>query len=435
LLVNTLETGGGDDAAMSDRIPAVTRALLTLSIFFACATLGAAMALFTGWPVAILSGIVGFVCVQQVAASFARRRDKRSVARELAHIRKSHLEFETALHDTRSRLGELGGLIETRASSQERKIVAELQVLETLMRDFAAKISRSAAAVVAPEPIPAQRGPASAYLNTLGEKGELLETIRASLEENRVDLYLQPMVSLPQRKLRYYEALSRLRDESGQVIMPAQYIAVAGQAGLMSVVDNLLLFRCVQIVRRLTLKNRDVGIFCNISGDTLADKEFFPQFLDYMRVNRDLAGQIVFEFSQHAVSKAGIEGEKNLTALATMGFALSMDHVESLALDFLRLKAIGFRHLKVRASTLTRGMSGAGAQVTAEDFKKLLTRHGLNLIAERVEDEKTVIQLLDYAVDYAQGYLFGEPRAVREESLKAVSALESAPIIPFRKAG
>jgi len=107
-----------------------------------------------------------------------------------------------------------------------------------------------------------------------------------------------------------------------------------------------------------------------------------------MRVNRDLAGQIVFEFSQEALAKAGVEGEKNLTTLATMGFALSMDHVESLALDFLRLKAIGFRHLKVHASILTRGMNGAGAQVAAEDFKKLLTRHGLNLIAERVEDEK-----------------------------------------------
>jgi cyclic-di-GMP phosphodiesterase TipF (flagellum assembly factor) len=423
---------------MSDRIPALTKALLTLCLFFVCATLGAGLALFIGWPVAILSGIVGFVSVQQIAASFARRRDKRSLSREIAHLRKSHLEFETALSDTRMRLGELGSLIEERANSQERKIVAELRVLETLMREFAAKISRSAAAVAHPEE-KEQRGPASAYLNTLGgsdsPRGELLETIRASLEENRVDLYLQPMVSLPQRKLRYYEALSRLRDESGKVIMPAQYIQVAGQAGLMSVVDNLLLFRCVQIVRRLTQKSRDIGIFCNISGETLADKEFFPQFLDYMRVNRDLAGQIIFEFSQQAVLKAGIEGEKNLTSLATMGFALSMDHVESLAIDFLRLKAIGFRHLKVRASTLTRGMNGAGAHVAAEDFKKLLTRHGLNLIAERVEDEKTVIQLLDYAVDYAQGYLFGEPRAVREESLKPVGAVDSAPVIPFRKAG
>jgi cyclic-di-GMP phosphodiesterase TipF (flagellum assembly factor) len=338
-------------------------------------------------------------------------------------------------------LGEISGQFEQRAGAQEKKIVSELKVLETLMRDFAGKISRNAVQVVhqaTHEEARPQRGPASAYINTFSDKTErntLLETIRSSLEDNRVDLYLQPMVSLPQRKLRYYEALSRLRDHNGQIIMPAQYMQVAGQAGLMSVVDNLLLFRCVQIVRRLTQKSRDIGIFCNISGDTLADKEFFPQFLDYMRANRDLAGQIIFEFSQDAVLKAGIEGERNLAALSTMGFALSMDHVESLALDFLRLKAIGFRHLKVRASTLTRGMNTAGAQVTAEDFKKLLSRHGLNLIAERVEDEKTVVQLLEYAVDYAQGYLFGEPRAVREDTLKPISALEPAAVIPLRRAG
>jgi cyclic-di-GMP phosphodiesterase TipF (flagellum assembly factor) len=419
---------------MNDPISSLTRALLTLCAFFICATLGAGLALFTGWPVAILSGITGFIFVQQIVAGFARRRDKRAIAKEMTLLRKSHLDFETALHDTRTRLGAIGGQIEQRAGAQERKIVAELQVLETLMRDFAAKVSRSAAQV-AHEPPKAQRGPAGAYLNTLGDKNTLLETVRASLEENRVDLYLQPMVSLPQRKLRYYEALSRLRDKDGQIIMPAQYMQVAGQAGLMSVVDNLLLFRCVQIVRRLTQKNRDIGIFCNISGDTLADKEFFPQFLDYMRVNRDLTGQIIFEFSQQAILKAGVEGERNLTTLATMGFALSMDHVENLAMDFLRLKAIGFRHLKVRAATLTRGMSGAGSAVAAEDFKKLLTRHGLNLIAERVEDERTVVQLLEYAVDYAQGYLFGEPRAVREDSLKPISALEPAAVVPFKRAG
>jgi cyclic-di-GMP phosphodiesterase TipF (flagellum assembly factor) len=421
---------------MADRISSVTKALLTLCMFFVCATLGAGLALFIGWPVAILSGIVGFVLAQQIMASFARRRDKRAAAKEMARLRKNYLEVETALHETRARLGELSGRFEERAGAQEKKIVSELKMLESLVRDFAGKISRGAAEVPH-ETVQPQRGPAGAYLHALNgrDRGELLETIRSSLEENRVDLYLQPMVSLPQRKLRYYEALSRLRDKDGRIIMPAQYMQVAGKAGLMSVVDNLLLFRCVQIVRRLTQKNRDIGIFCNISGDTLADKEFFPQFLDYMRVNRDLAGQIVFEFNQEAVLKAGSEGEHNLAALATMGFGLSMDHVESLALDFLRLKAIGFRHLKVRASTLTGGMNSAGAAVAAEDFKKLLSRHGLNLIAERVEDEKTVVQLLDYAVDYAQGYLFGEPRAVREDSMKSPAALEPGSVLPFRKAG
>ena len=410
----------------------MTRLLLNLTAFFACAFLGASMVLFTGWPVALVSAAVAFLGVQHVSAALARRKDKRLISREFAQIRQMTMEFQDQLSETKVRLSAIDGLIDERTNAQSRKIVAELKVLESLMRDFAGKISRGASEAQVSR-IPST-GPATAYLASFGDRNELLETIRASLEENRVDLYLQPIVSLPQRKLRYYEALSRLRDAGGQVIMPSQYMQVAGQAGLMSVVDNLLLFRCVQVLRRLAVKTREIGIFCNISAETLADDEFFPQFVDYMQANRDLAGLIIFEFAQDAVLKAGPAGERNLARLAEMGFGLSMDHVETLALDFVRLKALGFRHIKVRATTMVEGMNGAGAAVAAEDFKKLLSRHGLNLIAERVEDEKTVVQLLDYAVDYAQGYLFGEPRAVRDDAAKPVAADRENPVIPFKKA-
>jgi cyclic-di-GMP phosphodiesterase TipF (flagellum assembly factor) len=422
----------------------MTKVLINLTCFFASATLSAALALFAGWPVAILSGALAFLFTQHMSASFARRRDKRNTARDIANLRSMSMDFDQQLQATRRRMDEINNQIETRTDAQSKKIVSELKVLESLMREFASRVSKSARAqqdAITPDQLMQtgrRQGTASAYVASLGappeEAGAMLETIRASLEENRVDLYLQPIVSLPQRKLRYYEALSRLRAEDGSVIMPAQYIKVAAPAGLMSVVDNLLLFRCVQIVRKLTTRSRDIGVFCNISGDTLADTEFFPQFLDYMQANKDLAGQIIFEFSQAAVLRAGAAGEKNLSFLSGLGFALSMDHVETLALDFVRLKSIGFRYLKVNAEILTRGMNGAGAAVAAEDFKKLLSRHGLNLIAERVEDEKTVVQLLDYTVDYAQGFLFGEPRAVREDSLKAQDQTGAAPVVPLRRA-
>jgi cyclic-di-GMP phosphodiesterase TipF (flagellum assembly factor) len=72
--------------------------------------------------------------------------------------------------------------------------------------------------------------------------------------------------------------------------------------------------------------------------------------------------------------------------------------------------------------------------VGAEDFKQLLQRHGLNLIVERVESEKAVVQLLDYGVDFAQGYLFGEPRAVRDEPPRIPERIEPlAPVVPFRR--
>jgi cyclic-di-GMP phosphodiesterase TipF (flagellum assembly factor) len=61
-------------------------------------------------------------------------------------------------------------------------------------------------------------------------------------------------------------------------------------------------------------------------------------------------------------------------------------------------------------------MKQAKAAVAAEDFKDLLFRNGLNLIVERVENEKTVVQLLEYNIDFGQGFLFGAPKPIREVS-------------------
>jgi len=385
-------------------------------------------------PIAAMAGAIGFLGLLQIGAVFARRKDSRRTRHEISQLKRHAVELGRALETAQARIEEVSSSVDTKTQAQSKHIVSELKVLESLMRDFAtriahkAKAAQPAAAETAGRTTPA---PQATPIAGFGHS-DLLETIRASLEENRVDLYLQPIVSLPQRKLRFYEALTRLRAEDGSVIMPSQYIKVAAPAGLMSVVDNLLLFRCVQVMRRLIQKNRDIGLFCNISGDTLADAEFFPQFLEYMHHNRDLAPQIVFEFGQDTVLKAGAAGEENLRYLSSLGFGLSMDHVETLDLDFAKLKGLGFSHIKVRAGTLTSGMEGAHAAVAAEDLKQLLERHGLDLIAERVEEERTVVQLLDYGVDFAQGFLFGEPRAVRDDAKTLPDT--AAPVIPFRRA-
>ncbi len=117
----------------------------------------------------------------------------------------------------------------------------------------------------------------------------IVELIGKAVDANRIDLYLQPIVTLPQRKVRYYEALSRLRTEEGDIITAGDFIEYAESVGLMPKIDNLLLFRCVQVTRRLQLKSRDVGLFCNVSASTLSDPSFFRQFLDFMDANRALA--------------------------------------------------------------------------------------------------------------------------------------------------
>ena len=89
----------------------------------------------------------------------------------------------------------------------------------------------------------------------------------------------------------FYESFSRLRDETGRVLMPAEYLRSLSRRVWSPAIDNLLLFRCVQIVRRLAKTDRRIGIFCNISLASLGDEVFFPQFLEFLSQNKDLAGR------------------------------------------------------------------------------------------------------------------------------------------------
>jgi cyclic-di-GMP phosphodiesterase, flagellum assembly factor TipF len=249
-----------------------------------------------------------------------------------------------------------------------------------------------------------------------------LATVRAAVEANRVDLYLQPIVTLPQRKVRYYEAMSRLRNDRGEVQHAADFIPLADSAGLMPKIDNLVIFRCVQVVRRLLLKNRDIGLFVNLSGATLTDSTFFPQFLEFLEANRAIAPSLVLELTQSAVRAMGPIEHESLAALAERGYRFSLDNVADLRIEPRELAERGFRFIKVQASLLlNRGGSTAATDIHPADLSDLVGRFGIDLIAEKIESEGSVVDLLDYDVRYGQGFLFAQPRPVRAEALQGIA--------------
>lgn len=250
---------------------------------------------------------------------------------------------------------------------------------------------------------------------------EIADQVAKAIDTGRIDLYLQPIVTLPQRKVRSYEALSRLRTEDGDVIPASDFIGIAESVGLVPKLDNLLAFRCVQVLRRLQLKSRDVSLFCNISATTLTDSSYFKQFLEFMDANRALASSLIFEFSQSAYRLFGPLEQESLAALAERGFRYSMDHVADLRMEPKDLADHWFRYLKVPASLLL-DRSVVQSDIHPEDLADLMARSGIDLIAERVESEGVVIDLLDYDVRFGQGFLFSPPRPVRAEALQPGAA-------------
>ncbi len=362
----------------------------------------------------------------QLFGRISRTVERRSFAKSLGDLNSFATGIHRDLERAEAEIERLTERFETETTERNAEIVAEMRLIETLVKRLAEERiaeKKKAETTVTALPsgvVPLNRADAAdglpANVAAMSDT-ELLDTIREALEDNRVDLYLQPIVTLPQRKVRYYEALTRLRGDRGEVIMPRDYMRVAEPAGIMPTIDNLLLFRCVQVVRKLNERDADTGVFCNISANSLLDSDFFPQFIEYMEHNKHLAEQLVFEFSQATINGCGPIEQASLMALSRLGFRFSMDQVTDINLDYRRLYELNIRYVKIAADVLVSQADDGRADIRPEDIKELMARYGINLIVDMIEKERSVVDVLDFNVDYGQGYLFGTPRPVRDDVL------------------
>jgi cyclic-di-GMP phosphodiesterase, flagellum assembly factor TipF len=339
------------------------------------------------------------------------------------HMRKSVNRTRGAVDPLAVEIGELGALV--------KQLAETVAGHETILQEQGVMPEPTPLFIPMPEGTPplgeSQAAGGAAILGDISREG-MSATIAAAIDANRIDLYLQPIVTLPQRKVRYYEAMSRLRTEQDDVVPAAEFIEVAERSGLMPKLDNLLIFRCVQVMRRLQMKNRDVGLFCNVSVTTLQDAAYFKQFFDFMDANRALGPSMLLEFTHAAYRSFGPLENEALASLAERGFRFSLDHIDDLRLEPKELADRGFRFVKVPAKMLLSRITGAHSDIHPADLADLLARSGINLVAERIETESMVVDLLDYDVRFGQGFLFSPPRPVRAEALQGAAGSAETPL-------
>jgi cyclic-di-GMP phosphodiesterase TipF (flagellum assembly factor) len=140
--------------------------------------------------------------------------------------------------------------------------------------------------------------------------------------------------------------------------------------------------------------------------------------LEFAEANRAIAPALVFEFTQEAVRAMGPIEHESLAALAERGFRFAMDNLTDLRVEPRELNERGFRFVKAPAALLLNRIGAASTDIHPADLSDLLGRFGIDLVAERIEAESSVVDLLDYDVRFGQGFLFSPPRPVRAEALQ-----------------
>jgi cyclic-di-GMP phosphodiesterase, flagellum assembly factor TipF len=377
-----------------------------------------------------LMALVLLIAMVALEVSAARRRDRAEFADRVEGLARAATDIAREVGELRHRVAAVERAPVADPKAEIEPLARELADLAELIENVAQSVAVhdamfaareqavTAAAPAASEPA-ATAHPAPVRNGPLGGKSEeeIAAIVRQAIDAGRIELYLQPVVTLPQRKVRYYEALSRMRLPDDLVVEAARFLPAAGAAGLLPKIDERLVHACVQVVRRLAAKNREIGLFLNIAPETLTDRAAFTEILGYLEANRALAPSLVLEFPQSAYRSLSAAELNSMSQLAERGFRFSLDKIQDFRIDPRGLSERGIRFVKVPAELLLSQESGITGHIHPADLSDLLSRHGIELVVDRIESENVVVDLLELDVRFGQGFLFAQPRPLRAEVL------------------
>ena len=327
------------------------------------------------------------------------------LVRETARNRNDLLVLKKSLADAGAAARGLGRMQASEGLAVEQRMIKSLAEQLSRLGDVAEMDKEVPLDIGALEQSLPQATPDAIVKNLTDE--QVLTLVRAAVKQDRIDLFMQPIVNLPQRKLRFYEMFSRIRIKPQVYLAAERYIEVAIRQDLAPSIDNLLLLRSLQMIR--DTGDDSHAYFCNITSLTLNDPKFMGDLVEFIAQNRELAPRLVFELGQRDLASISADALPVLGGLSSLGCRFSMDLVKSISFDYAQLEARRIRFIKVEAGLLLKELKDSGGLRRLKRIKSELDTNGIDMIVEKIESEKQLIELLDLDIDYGQGYLFGKP--------------------------
>ena len=231
------------------------------------------------------------------------------------------------------------------------------------------------------------------------------------LKAKRVEMFVQPVVSLPTQKTRFYELYARLKGAGGVAVPANDYMGYARANNVMTQIDGLLLMRSLKVIEQSRHVKKATPFFVNVSSVTLKDAAFMGQLLMFLKdkSNRNLRERLIFEMSQEDYNDLPPVMIELMRGLGQLGCAFSLDQVMDFDLDMALLVRHKVRSVKIAAPLLIKEIGTYHGLITMQKFVRRVEGNGISVIVDKVEKKAEIRDLKELGLSYGQGYLFGRP--------------------------
>ena len=240
-----------------------------------------------------------------------------------------------------------------------------------------------------------------------------IANVSQAIKENRfylVKQLIKPIVNNGQQR-RHYELLLRLKDRSGNLIKPEEFIPVAERYGVITIVDRWVLKATLDAYTKYFAAERAL-VSINLSGASINDERFTNFAIDLIEKSQVSGECLCFEITETAAISQISHAQKFISKMKALGVKFALDDFGSGVSSFGYLKSLSVDYLKIDGSLIKAIINEDYDRAIVNSINEVAHLMGIKTIAEFVENDRILKRLTEISIDYAQGYVTGKPIAI-----------------------
>jgi len=241
--------------------------------------------------------------------------------------------------------------------------------------------------------------------------------INDALSEDRFELNFQPIRPVDETLAGgdHYELLIRMRDELGNIVMPAEFLPAAERYNLSDKIDRWVIGSAMDWLRDNPVQSERLHMCAiNLSGQSLSNEDIFCFILDQLGDGRIPAEKLCFEVTETAAVSDLVQANHFITLLKDRGCKFALDDFGSGFSSFSYLKKLPVDYLKIDGSFVRDIGTDSVDLAMVRSINEIGHMMGKQTIAEFVEDATVLNILKRVGVDYAQGFEIGRPQPLNQ---------------------
>ncbi len=238
----------------------------------------------------------------------------------------------------------------------------------------------------------------------------IADDVITALDDGRMLLALQPIVSTTTRKPMLYECLLRMQRPDGQIISAGDFIEVAEQLGLSRLIDR----RTLEMSIAFAKLHPGVHLSVNVSSLTCSDHEWMATLHKLTGGQRQITERITIEITETTAIDDMDQSIAFVDTLKELGCRVAIDDFGAGYTSFKNLKHLAVDMVKIDGAFVKNLSADRTDAIFINTMAQLARSFGMTTVAEWVGDEVTAQLLADAGIDYMQGFYFGKPLMVTE---------------------